>query len=90
MDVFPPLAPVAKVDRSTRLPKYEGTWDELAGQRAGVIGGVKRSFRNGHVSRLADELGVLTIGYGMSIDPEAVNLDFLDRRFLGIEPLRTH
>src|SRR5215217_6068468 len=69
--------------------------DERSGHEQGwvrirVHGGVERARGEGDVRRLLDEASELADRHGPLVDPEALDLDAPDRRFLRIEVLRTH
>ena len=53
-------------------------------RRAGIVGGIQRSFGDGDIACGVDEFGELGIGHLMGLYPEPVDADFARRPLLGV------
>jgi hypothetical protein len=59
-------------------------------QRAGIILRIGRDFGEGDIAGRLDEFAKPLVRHRRTIHPEAVNGDAMDRRFLGVMPVRSH
>ena len=59
-------------------------------QGAGIVLGIGRDLRPGHVVGRRHEGAELRVGDGRGIDPEPVDRDGVARRLVGIVPVRAH
>ena len=86
----PPLAEVAEVDGLAGRREHQPTCLEHLRQGAGIILGIGRDLRPGHIVGRRHEGAELRIGDRRGIDPESVDRDAVARRFVGIMPVRAH
>ena len=86
----PPLRPVVEIDRALRRRKDERARLQHVRQRARVILSPGRDLGEGDVVGGVDELTELAVRHRRAIDPEPVDADPMDRRFLRIVPVRAH
>ena len=86
----PPLAEVAQVDRVPRWRERQRARIDHVRENSGIILRIRRNLRDGDVTRLIDEFLELAVRHRMPVDPEAVDLDAMDRRFLGVMPVGAH
>ena len=62
----------------------------MCGSDAGIVLRIGRDLGEGDVPGRADELLELPVRHRSAVDPEAVDRDAMDRRFLRIMPVRAH
>ncbi len=63
---------------------------EQVWQGAGIVLRVGCDFRDRDVAGGADEVAELPVGDRRAVDPESIDGDAVDRRLLGIVPVRAH
>ena len=81
----PPVAGIVEVDGPIRLAKDERAGHEKFGRHPRILGGIRGSFGDSHVTGSADETTVLGDRHGMLVHPKATDADPVDGAFLGIE-----
>ena len=86
----PPLAEVAQIDRVLRRREHQRARVDHVRQDAGIVLRVGRNLRDRDVTRRVDEFLELPVRHRMAIDPEAVDRDAMNRRFLRIVLVRAH
>jgi hypothetical protein len=89
-DPRPPVAGITEADGPGRLVENEGAGHEESGRDTRILGGIKGSFGDSHITGSADEAAVLGDRHGVLVHPEAADTDPMDRAFLGIEIIRAH
>ena len=86
----PPLAEVAQVDRMLRRREHQRAGIDHVRQDAGIVLRVGRDLGEGDVTGRVDEFLELPVRHRRAVDPEAVDRDAMNRRFLRIVPVRSH
>ena len=86
----PPLAEVAQIDRMLRRREHQRAGIEHVRQRAGIVLRIGCDLGEGDVAGRVDEFLELPVGHRRAVDPEAVDRDAMNRRFLRIVLVRSH
>ena len=86
----PPLRPIVEIDWRIGRREHERAGLQHFRQGARIVLRIRRNLGEGDVVRGVDELAELAVRHRRGVDPECADADPVDRRFLGIVPVRTH
>jgi hypothetical protein len=90
LPVGPPVTDFAQVDGTARLPEHARTRNEQGGIRVRVVGGIWRTLDDRRVAGGLYRAPELHIGYGLFVDPKAIDGNAMHRRLLRVEIVRAH
>ena len=90
LGVGPPLVEIFQIDRMRQWSEDQRAGIEHVGERPRIVFRVGRNFGKRPVAGGADEFFELPVGHRGTVDPEAIEANTVDRRFLGIMLLRAH
>ena len=87
---FPPLRPVAKVDRAGGRAEHQRAGAEHVREGAGIVLRIRGNLRERHVSGRADEFAELPVRNRRLVNPECLDFHPMRRRLLRVMGIRPH